>query len=59
MKFYEKIEFLFSWGESTRNATKFYFFLITYTIKSIEISYLCGIFISILYKIIIIRKFAF
>ena len=59
MKFYEKIQFLLSGSESSRNFKKFYFFLITYTIKSIEISYPCVIFLSFLYQIIIIRKFAF
>ena len=40
-------------------AKSFIFFLINYLFKSIEISYLFVIFITLLYQIIIIRKFAF
>ena len=59
MKLYEKIQFLLTGSESIRNDNKFYFFLIKYLFKSIEISHLCATFSYLLYQKISNRKFAF
>ena len=55
----KRFNFLSPGANQLKKTKSFNFFLIRYLYKSIEMLYLCVIFIYLLYQIIIIKKFAF